>query len=93
MHLAIDTEALKPLVAAVVEEVLARVKGDGLPDDRLAFGEAEAARLIGLNRWQLRDERRRGRISGTVGPGRRIFYSKADISTYLASRRTGAPAV
>src|SRR5262249_49663228 len=64
MPLNIAPASLKPLIASVVEEVLARSQRDnsGLPPDRLAWSEAEAAALLGLAVHVLRDERRRGRI-------------------------------
>jgi hypothetical protein len=85
----IDGAALRPLIAEVVREVLAQLKDAeaALPPDKLAFTEAEAARLLGLNPWQLRDERRRGRITASAIVGNRIRYSRADLLAYLADRR------
>jgi hypothetical protein len=83
-----DRDALRPLVAEVVEETLRRLdaaKAD-LPD-KLAFTEAESARLLSLHPHQLRDERLRGRIQASVGPGRRILYCREDLLAYLRSRR------
>jgi hypothetical protein len=88
VSLAVDPDALKPLVAAVVREVLAQVReAEGQLPDKLCFSEAEAARLLGLNPWQLRDERRRGRITASAIVGNRIRYSRADLLKYLADRR------
>jgi hypothetical protein len=91
VRLSIDAEALRPLVRAVVAEVLAQVEGAraSLPD-RLAFSEPEAARLLGLAPHQLRDERQRGRITASQVVGRRIRYTRADLEQYLAARRTEA---
>jgi hypothetical protein len=85
-----DTELqrLRPLVQQVAAEVVAALDKDRAQlDDKLAFGEAEAARRIGLHEHQLRDERRRGRISASVGPGRKILYTKSDLLSYLQNRR------
>jgi hypothetical protein len=90
--LSLDPEALKPLVAAVVQEVLAALEADrqAVPD-RLAFSEAEAARLLGLQQHQLRDERLRGRISSSSVVGRRIRYTREDLVGYLQARRVAPP--
>jgi hypothetical protein len=85
LSLAIDAEALRPIVAAVVSEVLAALPaGTG---DRLAYGEGEAAELLGLQRHQLRDERLRGRISCSKIVGRQIRYTREDLLAYLARER------
>jgi hypothetical protein len=88
LSLSIDAEALRPLVRVAVEEALAAVEAarSNLPD-KLAFGEAEAARLLSLHQHQLRDERLRGRIGASVGPGRKILYSREQLLAYLAARR------
>src|SRR5262249_32972554 len=54
---------------------------------RLAYAEAEAARLIGLKYHQLRDERLRGCIQASQIVGRRIRYLRNDLLDYLTSRR------
>ncbi len=53
---------------------------------KLAYGEAEAARLLSLRHHQLRDERRRGRIKASKGPGKMILYSPENLIEYLLSR-------
>ncbi|MGF1579939.1 MAG: helix-turn-helix domain-containing protein [Gemmataceae bacterium] len=89
MRFEIDGEEIKPLVREVVQYVLAELqeKEAVLPENRLAFTEPEAASMLGLARHQLRDERHRGRIEASVGPGKRILYSRNDLLKYLASRR------
>ena|SRR5438067_975746 len=82
-------EVLRPLVQQVVEETIAhleRVKAM-LPEGKIAFSEPEAARLLSLATHQLRDERLRGRVSASVGPGRRILYTRDQLLAYLASRK------
>jgi Helix-turn-helix domain len=87
-HLVVDPAGLEPLIRAVVSATLAALDGDraAMPD-KIAFSEAEAARLLSLHPHQLRDERRRGRIEASVGPGRKVLYSRADLLAYLAARR------
>src|SRR5437016_1414567 len=90
INLQLEPEALRPIIEAVVTEALARLEADRQrlgPDSRLAYSEAEAARLLGLQPHQLRDTRLRGEIEASVGPGRKILYSRADLLGYLASRR------
>ncbi len=59
-----------------------------LPDDgRLAFSEPEAAAMLSMNPWQLRDERLRGRITASKIAGRKIRYTKQDLLDYLAAAR------
>ena len=43
--------------------------------------------MMGLHPHQLRDERLRGRIKASVGPGRKILYSRQDLLDYLEARR------
>jgi hypothetical protein len=87
--LAIDPEALRPLIEAVVEKTVARLEETrAMLPDRLAFSELEAARLIGLNPHQLRDERRRGRIKASEIVGGRIRYQREDLVAYLLRGRT-----
>lgn len=88
LALHLDAEALKPLVALVVAEALAQLDAARAAlDGKLAFPEAEAARLLSLEPHQLRDERRRKRISASVGPGRKILYRRDDLIAYLTDRR------
>jgi len=84
----LDPILLKPLIEQVVVEVLAQVENAraGL-GDRIAFSEQEAAYLLDLKPHQLRDERRRGRITASSIVGRRIRYLRQDLLTYMTSRR------
>jgi hypothetical protein len=89
LSLHLDPNAMRPLIADVVTEVMRRVEEQRaiLPDGRLAYSEEEAARMIGLEPHQLRDERRRGRISASQIVGRRIRYTTADLVEYLMRNR------
>jgi hypothetical protein len=85
LHLAPD--AITPLVRQIVREALAQLEEAraALPD-KLAYSEAEAATLLSLAPHQLRDERLRGRIKPSLGPGRRILYTRQQLLDYLRSR-------
>ena len=90
LNLQIDPEALRPLVHAVVEEVLTRLEAErGKLDGRLAYSEPEAAALLGLQPHQLRDERLRGRIRASQIVGKRIRYMREDLVAYLMAGRNG----
>ena len=91
MQVMIDPVELAPIIAATVSEVMARIRDDETAlGDRLAFSEQEAARLLGLESHQLRDERLRGRIAASQIVGRRIRYRREDLIGYLARHRTEA---
>lgn len=93
ISLTLDSAGLEKLIQHTVQETVARLEANrNILDDKIAYNEAEAASLLSLEPHQLRDERRRGRIGASVGPGRKILYSKADLLTYLASRRWEGPA-
>lgn len=84
----IDPDVLRPLISAVIAETLAALEKDraALPD-KLAYSEGEAARLLSLHSHQLRDARLRGEIEASVGPCRKILYTREQLLTYLANRR------
>jgi hypothetical protein len=89
--LSVDPSALAPLVTTIVEQVLARVEAAKTAlGDRMAYSEQEAARLLGLNSHQLRDERLRGRISASRIVGNKVRYLHADLVGYLTRNRTAA---
>jgi hypothetical protein len=89
LSLSINPGPLTELVRRLVAEAVANLESQRqrLPD-RLAFSEAEAARLLGLNPHQLRDERRRGRIEASEVVGRRIRYLREDLMAYLMRHRS-----
>ena len=87
--LSVPIEALRPLLKQIVNEVLAEMEASrAQTDGKLAYTEDEAARLLGLESHQLRDERRRGRIAASQIVGRRIRYTRQDLIDYLLARRT-----
>ena len=80
----LSPDELRPLVRPIVKEVVREL------DDRrraaqgkLAFTEAEAAEMLSLNSWQLRDLRLEGKITYTRVVGRRIRYTLKDLEDYL----------
>lgn len=89
MILKIDTEdeLLKPLIIEIVKATVLHLGEQRIRfGDRLAYSEVEAARLIGLNKRQLADERKRRRIKASRIVGGRIRYQLFDLIEYLNSR-------
>lgn len=86
MHLAFDDGTLRQLVRPIAEEIAA-VLGTVGDDDRLAYPEPEAAKLLGIATHQLRDARLRGEVTATKVGGR-IGYEKTELLGYLARGRT-----
>jgi hypothetical protein len=73
-------------LAAAVQKVLAAIaNAEVVPlADRLAYSESEAAKLIGVEPHVLRDERLKGNVAGKK-VGRRIFYTPAALTEFLAT--------
>jgi hypothetical protein len=90
LALTLPPDALRPLVEQIVTEVLARLDQARatLPADRLAYSEPEAARLLGMQRHQLRDERLRGRIQASKIVGKQVRYLPQDLTNYLMRQLT-----
>ena len=75
-QIVLDQETLEPLIDAVVQRTLAQcrhVNENG--EERLAWSEKEAAELLGMKVWVLRDLRLDGAVQATQ-IGRRWFYTK-----------------
>jgi len=83
MEIKLEANDLKPLIEAVLCEVLERFETDS---DRLAFNESEAAAMLGVPQTTLRDERLRGRVKASL-VGRKIRYTKRNLFDYMASRQ------
>ena len=90
-NLNIDFEELRPLVREIIETVLSENEQlKQLLNGRLAITEPDAAALLGLNPWQLRDLRLAGKITHSCIVGGRIRYTFEDLTGYLrSSRATG----
>ena len=93
VQLTLDSEALTPLIREIVRETVTAIQDaqGAVPERRLAYSEEEAARLLGLQPHQLRDERRRGMITHTKIVGGRIRYVRDDLTRYLAERSKQPP--
>ena len=89
MRVDFHADDLRPLVRAVVAEVMAELERAEVqvPADKLAYSEAEAASLLSLLPHQLRDERRRGRIAASQVVGGRVRYTAEALREYLADRQ------
>ncbi len=90
VHLPVAVEALRPLVAEVVQEALAQLEAARAAlGHKLAWSEPEAAALVSLRPHQLRDARLRGEVTASGrGPGRKILYTREDLLAYLTRRRS-----
>ena len=87
MKITVDDE-LRPLIEQVVTETMNRLEADRARlSSRLAFTEAEAAALIGVERHVLRDARRRGEIEASK-VGKRIVYTPDKLTRFLHDQRT-----
>jgi hypothetical protein len=90
-NLLIGPDELRPLVREIVDAVFA--ESDQLKqllNGKLAIPEPEAASLLGLNPWQLRDLRLAGKITYSRIVGGRIRYTLDDLVGYLRrNRETG----
>lgn len=87
-NLLIGPDELKPLVREIVEAVLAETdQSRHLLNGKLAVAEPEAAALLGLNPWQLRDLRLAGKITHSRIVGGRIRYTPDDLTGYLCRTR------
>jgi hypothetical protein len=91
LNLSIDPDALEPIIRQAVVATVAELEAhrDRL-GDKLAFSEPEAAHMLSMEPHQLRDERRRGRISASQVVNRGIRYTKQDLLNYLSRQRVGA---
>jgi hypothetical protein len=78
-------ELIEAAVQRAAFDIVGKLRADMFPV-RLAFGEARAARMIGLREHQLRDARRRGEIRGVRGPRGKPLYRLEDLAKYLEER-------
>lgn len=93
MELKVDAHELRSLVEAVVTQTIERL--GNLPENQLAFSEEQASRILGVERWTLRDFRlKSGDKLGTVRIGRKVVWPRhvllkllADPSSVTGGRR------
>jgi hypothetical protein len=79
--------ALQPYLDEILRLVRAEREQEhalSLPGGRLAVDEKEAAVLLGLNPWQLRDLRWEGHIDHHRIVGGRVRYTAQHLRDYLA---------
>jgi hypothetical protein len=82
-----DRETLRPLVNLAVAEALERMETERAKlNGRLAFTEPEAAALLGVKPYVLRDCRRRGELQG-ARVGSKIVYTRADLLAFLDQQK------
>ena len=81
MEIRFSRDDLKPIIETVITEMTDRFGEDG----RLAFDETEAAKLIGVARHVLRDERLKGRVKHG-NAGRKILYSRKQLLDFIEGR-------
>lgn len=86
MNFSVAESELRPLVVAIVAEVLATIERDPSPGNRLAYSEPEAAGLLGVKPHVLRDARIRGEITPTKCGGR-LAYEREELQAYLTRNR------
>jgi hypothetical protein len=86
MQFLVSPDEFSPLIEAIVQKCLSRLEKF---DERVAYDEQTAARLLSVPRTSLRDERLRGRVKASR-VGRRIRYTRQDLLDYLAKRRWDA---
>ena len=79
-----DIHELKPIIAEAVRATLAEMAEHDarLPSARLAMKEAEAAEALGVQRYVLRDCRRRGEIKARK-VGKSYVYSIDALRAFL----------
>lgn len=87
MNISFSETDLRPLVEAVVTATLERL-GDERQriGDKLAYSEPEAAALLSVKPYVLRDARLRGEIAGfRIGKG--IRYERDELLRFLRRQR------
>ncbi len=87
MRIHLDPDDLRPLVELAVAEALDRLEADRARlGGKLAYREAEAAGLIGVQSTVLRDARLRGEIRVSK-VGRYVVYERDEIIDFLRRSR------
>lgn len=84
MEIRIDPEIFRPVIEMAIEAILQRQEPF---EDRLAYNEREAAKLLGMHSNQLCQERLLGRIKCfRVGKVRGVRYTRKALLDYIAAR-------
>lgn len=83
MTIQFNQDDLRPLVHLAVAEALDCMEAERAKlNGRLALTESEAAALLGVKPYVLRDCRRRGELQGAK-VGSKIVYTRADLLDFL----------
>ena len=79
------TDEMRLVAKEIVAEALRQATK--LPEDRIAYTEREAAKLLGIAWNTLRDARRRGELAG-ARLGKKICYERGELLAWLERQRT-----
>lgn len=83
-ELRIDPAELKALVQEIVAQVIEELQQhQQMLNGKLALSEPEAAELLGLHPWQLRDLRLAGKLGYSRIVGNKVRYTVQDLTDYL----------
>ena len=87
-----DLESLRPLLSEIVRDAVAGLatKQPATNDEPRVYTESQAAELLQLQKHNLREARKAGKIAFTRTVGRRIAYTKQDIDDFLKRERVEA---
>lgn len=89
-ELKITPEELQPLIRQILKGLLEEQNQTKiLLEGKIAIKEEQAAKLLGLNPWQVRDLRISGKIGYHRIVGNKIRYTMNDLNSYL--ERTHQP--
>jgi excisionase family DNA binding protein len=79
-----DIRELQPVIREIVKVILDELGTLGAGGSgRLAYPEREAAALLGVPYYVLRDARKRGRIKGQKA-GRKWLYGREELQRFLS---------
>ena len=82
-----DLTGLRPLIDTIVAAAIEQIQEQrAMLADRLAYPEPEAAALLGMESYVLRDARLRGELVGSR-VGKRVLYARAELLRFLDKRR------
>jgi len=81
-QLQIDSAAFRAVIDDAITATLQRIEAQRGQDGRLGYTEAEAAALLGVRPYVLRDARLRGEVHARK-IGKRYIYPRAELLRYL----------
>jgi hypothetical protein len=87
VHIELEEAVFQSLVDTAVQRALARIGEERTRlNGRLAYTEPEAAALVGVKPYVLRDCRRRGELPGAK-VGSKIVYTRSDLEAFLERQK------